>query len=109
MSSPGNLLRVWRAVASSAGLARYLTHFEQAVMPELRATAGFLQAGILARDAAEGGIELVVTTGWKSLESVRAFAGEDPDRAVVHPDARAALLGCDERVLHYHWIRAFHR
>ena len=36
-----------------------------------------------------------------SMEAIRKFAGDDPERAVVEPAARAVLLAFDERVRHY--------
>lgn len=107
MRAPG-VVRVWRAFAAPSSVSEYLEHFEREVRPTLQATAGFLGAGVLRRDG-EAGVELVVTTCWESLDSVRAFAGEDVHRAVVHPDARAALLGFEERVTHYTVIRTLDR
>jgi len=38
---------------------------------------------------------------FESLDSVRAFAGEDYEAAVVPPKARAVLSRFDERSQHY--------
>ena len=35
------------------------------------------------------------------MDDVRAFAGEDPERAVVEDAARRALTRWDERVTHH--------
>jgi hypothetical protein len=40
------------------------------------------------------------------MDSVRAFAGARPDRAVVEPAAAAALLRFDEYVDHYEVLTA---
>lgn len=100
-----SVVRVWRALAAPSSVSEYLEHFEREVSPTLQATAGFLGAGILRRDGTAG-VELVVPTCWESLDSVRAFAGEDVHRAVVHPEARVLLLEFDERVAHYDLIHA---
>lgn len=102
---PPGVVRVWRALAAPSSVSEYLEHFTRDVSPALQATAGFRGAGVLSRDG-EAGVELVVTTCWESLDSVRAFAGEDVHRAVVHPDARVLLLEFDERVAHYDLIHA---
>jgi len=47
------------------------------------------------------GVEIVVITRWQSLDAVRAFAGPDPERAVVAPDAVPLLSRWDSRVRHY--------
>ena len=40
-------------------------------------------------------------TRFESLESVRAFAGEDYEQAVVEPEARELLSRFDARSEHY--------
>ena len=46
-------------------------------------------------------IEFVVLTFWDALESVRAFAGDDIEAAVVPLEVRRVLTSFDERVVHY--------
>jgi heme-degrading monooxygenase HmoA len=46
-------------------------------------------------------VAFVTITRFESLESVRAFAGEDYEQAVVEPEARALLSRFDERSEHY--------
>ena len=45
-------------------------------------------------------MRFVVQTRWADMESVRAFAGEDLDVAVVPPAAQAVLTRYDQRVEH---------
>ena len=49
----------------------------------------------------EGGIEYRVLTYWASLASIRAFAGEDVETAVVPPEAQALMVSWDEHVQHF--------
>jgi hypothetical protein len=42
-----------------------------------------------------------VITLWESMDAIRRFAGEDADRAVVEPEARAVLSEFDDGVRHY--------
>jgi heme-degrading monooxygenase HmoA len=51
---------------------------------------------VLRRDDGDE-VEFVVLTLWASLESVRAFAGDDYEAAVVPPEARRVLTSFDER------------
>jgi heme-degrading monooxygenase HmoA len=44
---------------------------------------------------------VVVVTFWRSAEAVRAFAGDDPEQAVVADEAAALLTDFDRRVRHY--------
>jgi len=46
-------------------------------------------------------IELVVLSLWESMEAIRKFAGAEPAKAVVEPEARATLTDCDDFVTHF--------
>jgi hypothetical protein len=43
----------------------------------------------------------VAVTLWDSLDSIRKFAGDAIDRAVVEPEARAVLSSFDDFVRHF--------
>jgi hypothetical protein len=43
----------------------------------------------------------VSITWFRSLESIRAFAGDDLEAAVISPGAKAVFARYDERVQHY--------
>lgn len=94
------IIREWRGRAPAARSAEYPTHFRTRVVPELRDVPGFLGATLSKREEAQR-VEFVVLTRWKSLDAVRAFAGEDLERAVVEPGAVAALSDYDHTVRHY--------
>jgi hypothetical protein len=55
---------------------------------------------LLERDAPEG-VEIIVLTFWRSLDSIRGFAGPDLEGAVVAEEAAALLTQFDRRVRHY--------
>jgi heme-degrading monooxygenase HmoA len=101
----GMIVRLWRGRADLSRPDDYPRHFRDNVLPELRATPGFLGARLSRRESA-GGIEFLVTTEWASLDSIRAFAGETLDVAVVEPQAVAALTSYDATVQHFEVIEA---
>ncbi|HUP34753.1 MAG TPA: hypothetical protein VNC82_04815 [Candidatus Limnocylindria bacterium] len=70
------------------------------MLPALRRLAGHRGAMVLRRAQGEE-IEITVLTLWTSLEAVHEFAGPDASRAVVEPDARAALTTFDTRAVHF--------
>src|SRR5947207_15011886 len=94
------IAREWRAWAVPPNDALYERIFREAVLPHLREIPGCAGAHLLRRDVG-GEVELVAVSYYESLEAVRAFAGDDIERAVVEPAARAALARCDERCRHY--------
>lgn len=94
------IIREWRGRAATANAGDYPAHFRGTVLPELREIAGFRGAQLSQRRIADR-IEFLVLTRWHSLDAIRAFAGEDLERAVVEPGAVAALIEFDADVRHY--------
>jgi uncharacterized protein YciI/heme-degrading monooxygenase HmoA len=98
-TASGTILRHWTARTTEAQLPKYLEHFSKNVLPELRRVPGYLCATVSTRRA-ESEVEIVVETTWRSLESIRAFAGPDVEAAVVGDQAAALLTTFDRRVQH---------
>ena len=94
------IIREWRGRASADRAAAYPKHFHDNVVPVLRQLDGFVGAQLSRRDVG-GGFEFLVLTRWRSMDAVRAFAGAGVERAVVEPDAVAALTDFDAHVRHY--------
>jgi heme-degrading monooxygenase HmoA len=99
------IIRTWRARALVQKAVSYEDHFREEVLPKLQGIAGFRGAQLLRRThAGEAGseeVEFLVLTRWDSLDTVRKFAGEHLDRAVVDPAAQAVLTEFDSVVRHY--------
>jgi hypothetical protein len=68
-------------------------------VPDLAAIHGY-RVTLLERDRG-GVVEVTVITWWNSLESVRAFAGEAVETAVVHDTAARMLVDFDRDVAHH--------
>jgi len=94
------ILREWRGRASQAAAERYPAHFREHVLPALKRIDGFIGATLYRRPLGEE-IEYLVLSRWQSLEAIKAFAGSDYARAVVEPEAVAALVSYDATVQHY--------
>lgn len=94
------IARVWMARATAPNAITYREHLEQRVLPVLRGLDGYAGATLLGREMA-GQVELTVITRWRSLESVRRFAGADLEQAVVADEAIPLLTWWDRRVRHH--------
>jgi hypothetical protein len=95
------IVRVWKGYGTPAGVDRYYReHFPNSVLPHLRSIEGFVDVKILTRSR-HGETELVVATVWDSLDSVKAFAGENYEQAVVEPVVRDLLNRFDDHVTHF--------
>ncbi|HMF93771.1 MAG TPA: hypothetical protein VKE96_05735 [Vicinamibacterales bacterium] len=92
--------RVWSARTTREGAVAYTGHFREMVLPQLAVIDGYCGARLLEREH-DGGIEVVVVTRWQTLDAIRAFAGHDLDRAVVHDAAAALFIDYDRKVRHF--------
>ena len=97
----GMILRMWTARATAEKSCEYVEHATKKVFPALRAIDGFRGAYLLRRKVEGSVIELAVLTLWESMEAISRFAGVNPERAVVEPEARAVLSSFDEVVTHF--------
>jgi heme-degrading monooxygenase HmoA len=94
------IVRAWQGCAAVTNPSGYVEHFRRNVLPELRRIDGLLGASLL-RETRLQQVEFLVLTRWASMEAIRAFAGRDVTKAVVEPEAVAALVSFDETVRHY--------
>ena len=94
------IARHWRGLVKSDRAAEYEEHLRSETFPALERIQGFLGADILKRGL-ESGIEFLVITRWKSIESIEQFAGADAEAAVVPPKAQAMMINYDQRARHY--------
>lgn len=94
------IVRSWRGYASPAQSGAYPRHLLGTVRPKLTHLPGFRGLYLLSRRLGDE-VEYEVLTLWDSLDAVRAFAGEQLERAVVEPEAAAVLTRFDREVQHY--------
>jgi heme-degrading monooxygenase HmoA len=98
------IFRHWKGVTKPGQEDAYVAHLERETVPALHGLAGFVHIAILRRPI-EGGTEFQVITTWRSLDDIRAFAGDDVEAAVVPPAAAALLSSYDRRAAHYEMVR----
>jgi len=95
------IVRIWGGYGTQVGVDRYChEYFPISVLPHLRSIDGFIEVKLMTRTG-RGETEVVVATTWESIESVKAFAGEDYEAAVVQPGVRELLNRFDDRVAHF--------
>jgi len=99
------IARIWRGRAKGANAEAYVRHVTKTVFPTLPAIRGHRGAYLLRRETKEGS-EFLALTLWDSLASIKAFAGEEAERAVVEPAARAVLADFDDFARHYEVVHA---
>ena len=92
------IVRSWSARLLPDRADDYVAFFQRVIRPQLDALSGFREAEILISPERA---EVVVLTRWESMGAVRQFAGDDPSRAVVEPEAVALFSDYDRAVRHY--------
>ncbi len=94
--------RIWHGwtTPSNADVYEALLREEIFVGIKGRDIRGFRSIQLLRRDLGEEA-EFITIMEFDSLDSVRAFAGEDYEAAVVPLKARAVLSRFDQRSQHY--------
>ncbi len=99
------IVRSWRGVTALSQSAAYLEYLHARVLPELRSIPSSRGAYVLRQVSGERA-EFLVLSLWESMDAVREFAGPDPERAVIHPQARRFLLEADAEAKHYEVLHA---
>ena len=96
--------RIWHGWTTRENAGAYESHLRATVLPGIEARVpGYRGAYLLRRDVGDE-VEFVTITLFDSLDAVREFAGEDYERAVVPPEARALLARFDDRSVHYETV-----
>jgi len=93
------IARLWSARTTPDQASAYAAHLRDRVLPELRSIPGYAGSKLLERTVSNV-VEITVITFWQSLDSIKAFAGDDIERAVVADEAAAVLTDFDRHVRH---------
>jgi heme-degrading monooxygenase HmoA len=96
------ICRVWHGWTAPENADAYERLLREEVFAAIEGwgIAGFRGIQLLRRDAGAE-VEFSTVMWFDTLDDVGAFAGEDYERAVVPPAARALLARFDERSAHY--------
>jgi heme-degrading monooxygenase HmoA len=97
----GIVLRRWRGRIRTAEREVYTRYIAGTGGADYRDTPGNLAYQMTMRDLGDGSTEVVTLSWWKSLDDIRAFAGEDIERARYYPEDDRFLLERPETVEHH--------
>ncbi|MGH2789142.1 MAG: antibiotic biosynthesis monooxygenase [Actinomycetota bacterium] len=94
------IARTWRGWTKTEDADAYVDYLQRTGIKEYRETPGNRAAYILRRD--EGGkTEFVTLTFWDSMDAVKAFAGDEVERAVFYPEDDRFLVDRETTASHY--------
>jgi len=92
--------RLWQGWTTRANAEAYETLLRTRILPGIHRVPGYRGAYLLRRDAGDE-VEFITLTLFDSLAAVRAFAGEDHEKAVILPEVEPLLARFDPRARHY--------
>ena len=99
-ASPVMIARIWRGRVPTSRAEEYTKYLYDNGIVKIRAITGNLGAEMLKRT--DGDVtEFVVISYWPSRDAIRAFAGDDIEKAHFLPRDREFLINPDEFVRHY--------
>ncbi len=94
------IARIWKGAVRAADGDAYAAYMRDTGVAEYLSTPGNLSALMLRREV-EDRTEFVMVTTWESMDAIKVFAGDDPERAVFYPEDDRYLIERDSTVAHY--------
>src|SRR5215813_6458616 len=94
------IARIWRGITLVEKADDYLAYLHETGLKDYAKTPGNRGVSILRRNQGEH-CEIMLISMWESMDAVRAFAGENPDRSVYYPEDEHFLLQMEPLVRHY--------
>ena len=94
------IARLWRGWTAPEDADAYVDYLNRTGIPAYLGTPGNRGAWILRRQVDER-VEFVTLSFWDSMDAVRAFAGDDPERAVFYPEDERFLVDREFTVHHF--------
>lgn len=94
------IARNWHGRVPAARADAYFAYLQRTGIPDYQRTPG--NRGVYVFRRIEGGeAHFLLTSLWDSLDAIRAFAGDDLERARYYPEDTAYLLELEPKVTHY--------
>lgn len=94
------IARTWHGRVPAAKADAYHEYLKRTGLPDYKATPGNRGVQVLRRIEGDEA-HFFLLSFWESLESIRAFAGDDLERARYYPEDSEYLLELEPTVTHY--------
>ncbi len=93
------ITRIWHGTTSISDADNYLKFLNESGIRDYKETPGNLSIKVLRRKE-EHVCHFWTVTEWENLESIKAFAGDDLEKAKYYPEDKDFLLEFEEKVIH---------
>jgi heme-degrading monooxygenase HmoA len=98
------IARIWRGTVRETDKDKYYEYLKATGLKEYAETPGNRGVYTLRR-VADGKAEFLLLTLWNSWDAIKAFAGDDYEKAVYYPEDTKFLLALDPHVTHYEILK----
>ena len=94
------IARIWHGKTQAADFEAYTAFMRSTAIPDYRKTDGFQRLTFLRR--LDGDVaHFTLITFWEDMDSIKKFAGNEPETAKYYPEDTDYLLDFEEKVTHY--------
>ena len=94
------ITRVWHGVTARSNAEKYLKYLLEHGTKQYTNIAGNLSVRVWKQDE-EGLCHFWTVSEWENLDAVKAFAGDDYEKAKYNKEDYGILLDFEEKVKHY--------
>ncbi|MEA4907181.1 MAG: antibiotic biosynthesis monooxygenase [Chloroflexi bacterium] len=94
------IARMWHGRVPASKAPAYREFLNRRAIPDYQSIPGNISVHILEREQGEV-THFITLTFWEDLYAIRAFAGEDVERAKYYPEDQDYLLEFEPHVVHY--------
>jgi heme-degrading monooxygenase HmoA len=99
------IARIWRGWTSREDAEAYARYMVEVAAPDSLGTPGNRGFSVLHRPDGERE-EFLTISLWESLDVIRAFAGDDIEKAVFYPEDDRFLVEREHTVKHYEVVHS---
>jgi heme-degrading monooxygenase HmoA len=99
------IARMWRGWVETNRAGEYADYVARTGLSGYQETPGNLGAELWIRELDDGRTEVTTLSWWGSLDDIRAFAGDDIERAVFYPEDDEFLVDRETVVTHHEVTR----
>lgn len=94
------IMRTWTGWVHPDNADEYLSHQNDTGVREYRSTEGNLGVLVIQRPD-EDLVEITTVSLWRSMDDVRSFAGDEPEKAKFYPGDDDLLARKDDFARHF--------
>jgi heme-degrading monooxygenase HmoA len=94
------IARVWHGATKPEHADAYEAMLKPELLPGVGQVKGYLSSYLLRRQHGDE-VEFITIMLWDSIDSIRAFAGQDYEASVIPEERRKYLSRHDPKAVHY--------